>query len=150
MLDAEIRRRRKNSLTLDNFLCVPEFPLLLFLIVNVSQAVFRFRKWIFLGDLNRLVNFAVDALLDVFDIRWRSDPTLCKESFEPSDGIFLFPEFEQFRWNITGIIMGRMSGHAEGFALDQCRAISGARSFNRPIRDIPHSKNVISVDNLTW
>ena len=61
-------------------------------IVNVSQAVFRFRKWIFLGDLNGFVDFPVDAFLDVFDIRCCSDPTLDQKSFELPDGIAFFPD----------------------------------------------------------
>src|SRR5882724_4133874 len=68
------------------------FHILTFLIVHVLQAVFRIRERVFLGDLNGLVDFPVDPLLQILDAGGGNDAALFEEAFELVDGITLFPE----------------------------------------------------------
>ena len=75
------------------------------LVIDTLQTLFRIRKRIFLGDLNRFIDFVVDPCLQVFDAGIYDDAALGEEAFVSLDRIALFPEFEKLGRHIPGVIV---------------------------------------------
>src|SRR5262249_40808857 len=90
----------------------------------------------------------IDPRLQLIDSGCRDQTTIGEKTFKPVDRIAYFPILEKFRRYISGIIVSRMTRHAECFAFDQSRTLPGTRTFDRAGCRFPNSQNVVAVHNL--
>ena len=60
----------------------------------------------------------IDPPLQIFDGRFRDQTAFRQKTFEAVDGIALFPESEEFRRHVAGVIVSGMTGHAERLAFN--------------------------------
>ena len=90
----------------------------------------------------------IDPRLQLIDSGRRDQATISEKMFKPVDRIAFLPILEKFRRYISGIIVSRMTRHAECFAFDQSRTLPGTRTFDRAGCRFPNSQNVVAIHNL--
>src|SRR5262245_18867358 len=90
----------------------------------------------------------IDASLKLFNAGLIDHTALRQKTLVSSDWIAFLPELEQLRRHRPGVIMGRMSGHPERFALNQSRPTPGPSPLDRSSRSVPNRKNIVAVDDL--
>src|SRR5437667_12437360 len=90
----------------------------------------------------------IDPRLQLIDSGRRDQATISEKMFKPVDRIAFLPILEKFRRYISGIIVSRMTRHAECFAFDQSRTLPGTRTFDRASCRFPNSQNVVAIHNL--
>src|SRR5438093_10238021 len=95
------------------------------LVIDIFQALFRLGKRILFCKLDRVINFMIDPRLQLIDSGRRDQATISEKMFKPVDRIAFLPILEKFRRYISGIIVSRMTRHAECFAFDKSRTLPG-------------------------